>query len=191
MTTTKSPLPTWAALGRQGWQHRGARRPPFAVDPGPGQESVWDYPRPPALVSDAREIVVALAGIEVARTGRAVRMLETSHPPTFYLPRDDVRMALLRQVAGRSGCEWKGEAVYFDVVVGAGADQRARRAAWSYPTPFDDALDIAGHVAFYAGLVSAFVDDVRVVPQEGGFYGGWITPELTGPFKGGPGTSGW
>jgi uncharacterized protein (DUF427 family) len=188
---TSTPLPTWAELGRQGWQHRGEARPPFAVTPGPGQESVWDYPRPPVTVADAREVVVALAGVEVARTSGAIRMLETSHPPTFYLPRQDVQMGLLSAVAGASGCEWKGVATFFDVVVGSAGTRRARRAAWSYQSPFDGADAIAGHIAFYAGLVDATVDGVRVVPQEGGFYGGWITPELVGPFKGGSGSSGW
>lgn len=188
---TTTPLPTWAELGRQGWQHRGAARPPFAVTPGPGQESVWDYPRPPAVVADVREVIVALAGVEIARTRRAIRVLETSHPPTFYVPRDDVQVSLLVAVAGSTGCEWKGVASFFDVVVGPDVGQRARRAAWSYHAPFDGGDAIAGHVAFYAGLVDATVDGVRVVPQDGGFYGGWITPELAGPFKGGPGSSGW
>jgi uncharacterized protein (DUF427 family) len=136
-------------------------------------------------------VVVTFAGVEVARTRGAIRVLETSHPPTFYLPRADVRMALLAPVAGSSGCEWKGEATYYDVVVGDGANTRARRAAWSYQVPFDGAEAIADAVAFYAALVDATVDGARVTPQEGGFYGGWITPELVGPFKGGPGSSGW
>ena len=187
MPTTK-PLPSWAELARAGWHHRGAERPTFAVEPAAGQASVWDYPRPPRLVTDHREVVVALAGVDVARTTRSIRALETSHPPTFYVPREDVRMDLLVAVAGHSGCEYKGEATFFDVVV---ADVRACRAAWSYQTPFDDAAAIATHVAFYAGLVDATVDGARARPQEGGFYGGWITPELVGPFKGGPGTSGW
>ena len=187
----KKTLPTWAELGRQGWQHRGSQRPAFAVAPGPGQESVWDHPRPPVMVADHREVVVALAGVEVARSHRTIRVLETSHPPTFYVPREDVRIALLSRVAGRTGCEWKGEATYYDIVVGDAAAERARRAAWSYEAPFDDADAIAGHVAFYASLVTATVDGVKVIPQEGGFYGGWITQELVGPFKGGPGSAGW
>ena len=196
---TTTPLPTWAALGRQGWHHRGGQRPPFAVEPAAGQESVWDYPRPPMLVADPREVVVTFAGAAVARTTRAIRVLETSHPPTFYVPREDVQVARLAAITSRSGCEWKGEATFYDVVgdvsgdvsVGATGVQRARRAAWSYQAPFDGAEAIAGHIAFYAHLVDAMVDGVKVLPQEGGFYGGWITPELTGPFKGGPGSSGW
>lgn len=187
-----SKLPSWAVLGRSAWSHTGVSRPAFAEVPGPGQESVWDYPRPPALVSDPREVVVRLADVEIARTHDAIRVLETSHPPTFYLPRRDVDMTLLRRAGGGSRCEWKGEASYFDVVVGAPPNRLTReRAAWSYERPFDDALVLAGHVAFYANAVEAFVDGERARPQPGGFYGGWITSELAGPFKGAVGTGGY
>jgi uncharacterized protein (DUF427 family) len=182
------PLPTWAELGRQGWLHRGQQRPSFAIEPSAGQESVWDYPRPPRLVSDPREVVVSAFGVEIARTRGAVRVLETSHPPTFYLPRRDVRMAHLLPAGGGSRCEWKGEASYFDVVVG---EHRIARPAWSYERPFDEALPIGGHLAFYAEHLDATVAGERVRPQPGGFYGGWITSELVGPFKGGPGSGGW
>ena len=181
-------LPTWAELGRQGWLHRGDKRPPFAADPRSGQESVWDYPRPPCVVADAREVVVRAFGVEIARTRAALRVLETSHPPTFYLPRGDVQMAYLVPAGGGSRCEWKGEASYFDIVV---ADRRLARVAWSYEQPFDDAAALAGHLAFYASKVEATVGGERVVPQPGGFYGGWVTPELAGPFKGEPGSEGW
>lgn len=181
-------IPTWAELAREGWTHRGAARPPFAVEPQPGQESVWDYPRPPRLVADPREIVVRVGDVELARTSEALRVLETSHPPTFYLPRRDVRMEHLVRVGGGSRCEWKGEASYFDVAV---AGHRIARAAWSYEAPFDDAAPLAGHLAFYASLVEAYVAGERVRPQPGGYYGGWITSELVGPFKGEPGSHGW
>lgn len=187
-----SKLPSWAVLGRSAWSHTGASRPAFAEVPGPGQESVWDYPRPPALVSDPREVIVRLGDVEIARTRDAIRVLETSHPPTFYLPRRDVDMTLLRPAGGGSRCEWKGEASYFDVVVGTPPDQVTRaRAAWSYERPFDEARVLAGHVAFYASTVEAFVDGERARPQPGGFYGGWITSELVGPFKGAVGTGGY
>ena len=171
-----------------GWVHRGRSRPPFAVEPRAGQESVWDYPRPPCLVSDAREVVVRAFGVEIARTRAAVRVLETAHPPTFYLPRADVRMEHLHPVRGGSRCEWKGEARYFDVVVG---ERRIARGAWSYEQPFEEATAIAGHIALYASQVDATVDGARALPQPGGFYGGWVTPELVGPFKGDPGSEGW
>ncbi|MCA9620984.1 MAG: DUF427 domain-containing protein, partial [Myxococcales bacterium] len=163
-------LPSWAELGRQGWAHRGQTRPPFAQPPGPGQESVWDYPRPPRIVSDPREVVVRVGEVEIARTRRALRVLETSHPPTFYLPRADVAMPHLAAAGRGSRCEWKGEASYYDVVV---AGERRPRAAWSYEQPFDDAVALAGHLAFYASLVEATVAGERVRPQPGGFYGGW------------------
>jgi len=184
----KTPLPTWAELGRQGWVHRGQRRPSFAVEPGPGQESVWDYPRPPRVVADTREVLVQVGAITIARTRSALRVLETSHPPTFYLPRDDVRMEHLARAGGGSRCEWKGEASYFDVVVG---ERRIAGAAWSYEQPFEEGIALAGHVAFYASLVAAYVGGERVTPQPGRFYGGWITAELVGPFKGEPGSEGW
>jgi uncharacterized protein (DUF427 family) len=184
--TTK--LPTWAVLGRTGWSNTGVSRPSFAEVPEPNQESVWDYPRPPALVSDAREVIVRLGDVEIARTCDAIRVLETSHPPTFYLPRRDVDMSCLRAAGGGSRCEWKGEASYFDVVVGG---LIRARAAWSYERPFDEASVLAGHLAFYASAVEAWVGGERARPQPGGFYGGWITSELTGPFKGGPGTAGY
>ncbi|MEM1028965.1 MAG: DUF427 domain-containing protein [Myxococcota bacterium] len=171
-----------------GWTHTGQRRPDFAEAPGPGQESVWDYPRPPRLVGDDRRVVVRCGDTVIADTSAAARVLETSHPPTFYLPREDVRMEFLEAVGRGSRCEWKGEATYFDVVV---PGTRHGRAAWSYPEPFGEFEPVAGHICFYAVDLDCRVDGVRVRPQPGGFYGGWITPELVGPFKGESGTSGW
>jgi uncharacterized protein (DUF427 family) len=134
-------------------------------------------------------VVVAAFGVVIARTTSALRVLETSHPPTFYVPRSDVEMPRLERAAGRgSRCEWKGEATYFDIVVGA---ERLPRVAWSYEHPFDDALVLAGHLAFYASMVDATVGGERALPQPGGFYGGWITSELVGPFKGERGSEGW
>jgi uncharacterized protein (DUF427 family) len=125
----------------------------------------------------------------IADTRRAVRVLETSHPPAFYLPLEDVAAELLAPAAGGSFCEWKGAAAYFDVVVG---DRIVPRAAWHYPAPAAHFAAIAGHVAFYPGRLDAcLVDEERVRPQEGGFYGGWITDEIAGPFKGGRGSRGW
>ena len=155
----------------------------------PALESVWDYPRPPALAPDGRRVVVEFAGVEIADSVRSIRILETSHPPTFYLPLDDVRRDLLRPAAGSSFCEWKGSAAYVDVVAG---DRVAIEAGWFYPTPSARYAALAGHVAFYAGRVErCTVGGVEVTPQPGGFYGGWITPEVTGPFKGPQDTAGW
>lgn len=164
-------------------------RHPRAVEPGPGQESVWDYPRPPRCEQTARTIEVFFAGERIAHSRRAYRVLETSHPPTYYLPPEDVREELLRPAGGGTICEWKGQARYFDVVVG---DRVASSAAWCYPRPTSGFRGLASYLAFYAPrLDSCRVDGQEIEPQPGGFYGGWITPELVGPFKGGPGSAGW
>jgi uncharacterized protein (DUF427 family) len=181
-------LPHWVEAARAQWAWRGQVRPPFAVVPGPGQESVWDYPRPPALVPDRREVAVRWGEVEVARTLRAWRVLETSHPPTYYLPWDDVAKFLLEPAPGASFCEWKGPARFWTLVDG---DRRLPGIAWSYPNPLPGAEALASRVAFYAGVLDCLVDGASVRPQPGGFYGGWITPELVGPFKGAPGSENW
>ena len=159
------------------------------VAPGPGQESVWDYPRPPRLAPDTRRARVVFGGVTVADSERAVRVLETAGAPVWYVPAADVRMDLLEPNARLTVCEWKGDAGYFDLRVG---DRVARSAAWTYRRPRPGFEAIAGHIAFYAGRVdAAFIDDERVTPQPGGFYGGWITPDVVGPFKGEAGTEGW
>ena len=162
---------------------------PTPIPPEPGQESVWDYPRPPALQPVADEIVVELGGREIARTTSAYRVLETSHPPVYYLPPEAFAEGVLRAAGGGSFCEWKGQAVYFDLVSG---EHVASEAAWAYPSPTKAFAPIAGYVALYAGRVDrCTVGGVEVTPQPGGFYGGWITPDIVGPFKGGPGSWGW
>jgi len=162
---------------------------PEPVPPKDGQESVWDYPRPPRIEHTSRRIEVVFAGEVIADTRRAFRILETSHPPTYYLPPDDVRMDLLLPSQRSSFCEWKGSAKYWIVRVG---DREARDAAWSYSKPKHPFEDLADCLAFYCGLMDACkVDGVRAQPQPGGFYGGWITPDVVGPFKGEPGTWGW
>lgn len=163
-------------------------RPAFAVVPGAGQESVWDYPRPPVVVPDGREVTVHAGSIEIARSRSALRVLETASPPTFYLPLTDVHRDYLEPASGRSFCEWKGEARYWSVVTDA---VRCERAAWSYPEPPAPFASLQWHLAFYASSLDCRVDGVRVIPQPGWFYGGWITPEVLGPFKGEPGTEGW
>jgi uncharacterized protein (DUF427 family) len=153
-------------------------------------ESVWDYPRPPALVACKRRVRVEVAGTVVADSVRAWRVLETSHPPTIYVPAADVRSELLRRVpAVTSVCGFKGLAHYYDVVVDG---VEARGAAWSYDEPKRPYSPLAGAMAFYPGRVdAAWLDDEIVAPQPGDFYGGWITADIEGPFKGGPGSSWW
>ena len=157
--------------------------------PGPGQESVWDYPRPPALEPTTRRIRIIVAGQLIVDTTSAWRVLETSHAPGYYIPPGDIRSGVLVPVPGGSVCEWKGRAEYFSLRV---ADQELQNVAWAYPDPTPRFVPITGHVAFYAGPMDrCLVDDEVVVPQPGGFYGGWITNDIVGPFKGGPGTWGW
>ena len=154
----------------------------------PGQKSVWDYPRPPVTEKVARRILVLAEGETLADTTAALCTLETSHPPTYYLPPADVAMARLSPSDRRSFCEWKGVAVYWHVTVGG---FHVPDAAWSYPDPTRAFAALRDHLAFYAAPFECFVGGERVVPQPGGFYGGWITPELAGPFKGVPGSRFW
>ncbi|MEO1170761.1 MAG: DUF427 domain-containing protein [Myxococcota bacterium] len=162
---------------------------PRAEKPGKGQESVWDYPRPAICEPTSRSLEIRFADAIVARTQRAFRVLETSHPPTYYLPPEDIAEGVLVPARGTSVCEWKGVARYFDVVVG---ERSAKRAAWGYDRPTPSFAPMAGYVSFYAHLMDAcFVDDEQVQAQEGDFYGGWITSHVVGPFKGAPGTWGW
>ena len=150
---------------------------------------MWDYPRPPRLEPTPRRIRVLFAGLTIADSTRALRLLETSHPPAYYIPREDVRMDFLKPSTGGSFCEFKGTALYWTVQVGA---ESSPNAAWSYPNPTHGFAAIADHFAFYAGRLDAcFVDNEQVQPQPGGFYGGWITSDVVGPFKGAPGTAGW
>lgn len=145
------------------------------------RESVWDYPRPPAVEPFAGHVRIAFGGVTIVNTTDAWRVLETSHPPVYYVPPDAVTAGILRPAQGGTYCEWKGRARYFDVV---STLKHARRAAWSYPTPTQRYAPIANYVAFYAGpMDGCWVNGERVVPQPGGFYGGWITANLIGPFK--------
>jgi uncharacterized protein (DUF427 family) len=154
-----------------------------------GVESVWDYPRPPRLERTAAQVTVKHAGVTVVDSDRCWRVLETSHPPVYYVPREDILAGALQAGRGRSFCEFKGMAGYWDLVVG---EIRVTDAGWSYPKPSPAFAELAGAVAFYPGRV----DECRVAgelvrPQEGDFYGGWITDDIQGPFKGPPGTLGW
>ncbi|GAA4290363.1 DUF427 domain-containing protein [Mycobacterium paraffinicum] len=156
---------------------------------GPRQESVWDYPRPPRVEPFTGRITVELGGVVIASTRRAWRVLETSHPPTYYLPRDAFTEAALRETSGSSWCEWKGRATYYDLF---GGGVVAPKSAWSYLSPTPGFEAIAGAVAVMAANVDrCTVNGEVVTPQPGGFYGGWITSWVTGPFKGVPGSTGW
>lgn len=159
------------------------------VEPGPGQESVWDYPRPPRLEKSDKRIRIVFNGVEIVNTRRAWRVLETSHPPVYYAPSDDVREGCLIENPRTSYCEWKGSARYLDVRAG---DRTARASAWYYPDPTPAFEPIRDHVAFYPSAMDACsVDGEEVRPQPGGFYGGWVTSDVVGPFKGEPGTEFW
>ncbi|MEU2630726.1 DUF427 domain-containing protein [Kitasatospora sp. NPDC007106] len=154
-----------------------------------GTESVWDYPRPPRVERAGRRVTVEFHGLLVADTGDALRVLETSHPPVFYLPPAAVAPGVLVPTRLRSWCEWKGAAVYWDLVVDG---VRSENAAWSYPEPSPGYGAIRDHLAFYPARVDrCTVDGEVVLPQEGGFYGGWITSAVRGPFKGGAGSGHW
>lgn len=159
------------------------------LPPGPGQESVWDYPRPPRIEPTARRIRVLFAGIVIADSTRALRLLETSHPPNYYIPTTDIRMEYLAVTPRHSFCEFKGTASYYTIQVG---ERRVEDAAWFYPRPTAEFVALAGYVAFYPGRMDAcYVDDEQVTPQAGEYYGGWITSDVVGPFKGAPNTRGW
>jgi uncharacterized protein (DUF427 family) len=152
-------------------------------------ERVWEYPRPPALVPCERRVRIELGGRTIADSTRALRVLETSHPPTIYVPPEDFEPGVLVANARRSLCEWKGQASYVDVVAGARVE---RAAGWTYPRPVAAYAALTDHVAVYPGRMDAcYLDDELVQSQEGDFYGGWVTADLVGPFKGAPGTSGW
>jgi uncharacterized protein (DUF427 family) len=174
---------------RARWKHRGSDRPEWAIEPGPGQESVWDYPRPPRIEPDSRLVRVEYQGTVIAETERAMRVLETASPPAFYIPPDDVRMELLERTGGASLCEWKGSARYWSLHLDDGTV--VDKVAWSYEEPFPKYMALEGALSFYPAKVECYVDGERVEAQAGGFYGGWITPEIVGPFKGDPGTGDW
>jgi uncharacterized protein (DUF427 family) len=159
------------------------------IVPGLGQESVWDYPRPPRLELSQRRIRVMFNGITIADSLKAYRVLETSHPPVYYLPPTDIQMQYLSRTNRSSFCEWKGQAAYYTLTV---ADKSVEDVAWFYPRPSPAFAAITNYLAFYCGPMDAcYVDQELVQPQPGGFYGGWITSDIVGPFKGGPGSWGW
>jgi len=184
----KKELPEWAKSAQEQWIYRGQNRPPFAIAPQAGQESVWDYPRPPRLEPDHRLVVVRARGRIIAESHFTFRILETASPPTFYIPPHDVDKSLLMLKARSSQCEWKGMAHYWSLKVDG---LFLEDVGWSYLNPFPGFGTIAGYVAFYPGRVECYVGEERVTPQPGGLYGGWVTSEIVGPFKGLPGSQSW
>ena len=161
-------------------------RPDFAIEPGPAQESVWDYPRPPAVKRDGRTIEVRDGRTVIAWTNGSYKVMETASPPTFYIPMSNVKLGLLVRMEAQTYCEWKGLASYWAL-----ARSPDEPVAWSYERPRPPFGVIRGHIAFYPDRIACFLDGERVQAQAGPFYGGWITPEVVGPFKGEPGTGHW
>jgi uncharacterized protein (DUF427 family) len=174
---------------REKWRNLPRVRPAAIVVPGPGQESVWDYPRPPRVESVAARVRVEFEGLTLADTSRALRVCETAGPPVYYIPQADILMSQLERGTRTSFCEWKGLASYWSVRVGA---RFAKDAAWSYPAPDLGFEAIRDFIAFYPRRMDAcWVGEHRVTPQPGFYYGGWVTPDLVGPFKGSPGSESW
>jgi uncharacterized protein (DUF427 family) len=168
------------------WRYYGQERPDFAESPGPDQISVWDYPRPPRIEQENREVAIFTgAGELLARTVSALRLCETASPPQFYIPMEDVVLMHLVVTAGSSFCEWKGRARYWALT------EQGEAVGWDYPDVDHAYQALRKHIAFYPGRLKCTVAGEAVVPQPGEFYGGWITPELVGPFKGNPGTGHW
>ena len=166
----------------------GTERPTDFPRPGPGQESVWHYPRPPKVEDSGRHVVVKLGDVVIAETRRARRVCETSTPPCYYIPLEGIRTEYLHPIGRKTVCEWKGVASYYDVRVG---DRFVGAAAWTYKDPTPGYTSITSYVAFYPHQLECTIDGQRVRAQEGRIYGGWITNEIVGPFKGAPGTENW
>ncbi len=159
------------------------------IAPQDGQESVWDYPRPPRVEATATRVRIFFNGVLLVDTIHAMRVLETSHPPAYYIPQADIRMDYLTKTSRKTVCEFKGQASYWSIQV---SDKKTSDAGWCYEAPSSGYEPIAGYIAFYPSKMDAcWVDDEQVLAQEGDFYGGWITRDIVGPFKGGAGTWSW
>lgn len=183
----KNGLPDWLKKARMNWQYKGNGRPDFAQEPKTGQVSVWDFPRPPAVEKVHQEIKVYKGEECLAKTVEGYAVMETAHPPSYYIPPADVNVSALVRIPNKtSGCEWKGAADYWALKT---APKEA--VAWSYPNPFPEFEVIKDHFAFYPQQFQCYIDTEKITPQPGKFYAGWITKNLTGPFKGEPGTGHW
>ncbi|MGK2932725.1 MAG: DUF427 domain-containing protein [Solirubrobacterales bacterium] len=177
-------MPLSHRLPRPEPEHRSGSAPN-----GLTYESVWDYPRPPKVEREPRTVLVKTGRITIASSEHAIRVCETAGAPVVYVPVDDVDSGVLRPSSGHASmCEWKGPAAYFDVIA---EGEEILHAAWAYPRPWQGFERITGHLAFYPGLVECRLAGELVRPQPGGFYGGWVTDEITGPIKGTPGSQGW
>lgn len=169
------------------WEYKGQKRPPFAEEPRSGQESVWDYPRPPKIEYCQRLVEVRHKDILIASSTETYRVLETASPPTFYIPKKDIDWLQLLESSEQSYCEWKGQASYWKLA----SEPSGKPVAWQYHEPLPGFEELQGYVSFYPGRVDCFVDGEVVQSQHSEFYGGWVTSEIVGPFKGDPGTGGW
>ncbi|MBD2103587.1 DUF427 domain-containing protein [Leptolyngbya sp. FACHB-261] len=162
---------------------------PRRIEPGPGQESVWDYPRPPRLEDSDKQIQVVFNGVVIAESNRTKRVLETSHPPVYYIPPEDVKREYFQDSPRSTFCEWKGNARYYTITVG---EQSLPNGAWYYPEPTAYFAALRDYIAVYPSKMEAcYVNGERVQAQPGDFYGGWVTSDIVGPFKGSIGTMGW
>ncbi len=180
-------IPNWLKRARDHWDNTGSKRPAFAVVPKKGQRSVWDFPRPPVLEKVNQLVQVKHQGKTIAKTRNAWAVLETASPPTYYISKSDIDMSMLAQVVDKTSmCEWKGSAMYWAL-----STRTDQPVAWSYPNPFPEFEPLKNHLAFYPQNLDCFIDKVLVKAQASQFYAGWITPDLTGPFKGEKGTEHW
>ncbi|SCY37680.1 Uncharacterized conserved protein, DUF427 family [Nonlabens sp. Hel1_33_55] len=172
---------------RDGWNNRGNSRPPFAIEPKEGQRSVWDFPRPPVIEEVKERALVKYLANTIVDSQNALAVLETANPPTYYIPQEDINMDLLEQIPGKSSfCEWKGLATYWTL-----KENKNQLVAWSYANPFQEFKVLKDYLAFYPQHLECLVGESPVKAQPGKFYAGWITPDLTGPFKGDSGTGHW
>ncbi|NAS12199.1 DUF427 domain-containing protein [Poritiphilus flavus] len=179
--------PDWLQKAREGWNHKGDSRPPFAQEPKKGQRSVWDFPRPPIVENVNKRITISYQDKPLADSRAALAVLETASPPTYYLPEQDIDMDMLVSLTGKTSlCEWKGSAIYWAL-----KEKSEIAVAWSYPKPFEEFEALKHHLGFYPQHLDCRVEGIKVRPQAGRFYAGWITPDLAGPFKGEPGTGHW
>ena len=169
---------------REHWRYDGSARPPFAEEPGPGQESVWDFPRPPRIEPAGKPLSVMLGDTELARTTRGMRVLETAGAPTFYFPPEDVNTHLLRRTGDSFHCEWKGISEEL-------AAEGVQRAGWVLMQAYPEFGDLVGWYAFYPQELACYVGEERAASQPGGYYGGWVTSDIAGPIKGVLGSASW
>ncbi|WP_437372832.1 DUF427 domain-containing protein [Maribacter litoralis] len=177
----------WLQKARESWSNTGNRRPVFAIEPKKGQRSVWDFPRPPIIEKVRKSVLVNYQGERIADSSDTLAVLETASPPTYYIPKLDIDMSLLVQIPGKTSmCEWKGNAIYLALKT-----MTERSVAWSYLNPFPEFKELKNHVAFYPQHLECYIDGERVKAQNSDFYAGWITEDLTGPFKGEKGTEHW